>query len=38
MRTAPDTSRMQGVSDGVFALSATLLVVMLGEVPCRRML
>jgi hypothetical protein len=33
MRTGHDTSRLQGFSDGVFALSATLLVVTLGEVP-----
>jgi uncharacterized membrane protein len=33
MRTDHNTSRLQGFSDGVFALSATLLVVTLGEVP-----
>jgi uncharacterized membrane protein len=33
MRNGHDTSRLQGFSDGVFALSATLLVVTLGEVP-----
>lgn len=33
MKTGQDTSRLQGFSDGVFALSATLLVVTLGEVP-----